>query len=89
MISIVTPVCKSFKTEEQRQQGIPDSRRDYEEQLQRDKNGEQIMWDDAKGNPTKHSGGFFAFVKMENVLKSILLQKFVGQMKGLIHGRGM
>ena len=64
MIStIVTPVCKSFKTEEQRQQGISDSRRDYEEQLQRDKNGEQIMWDDAKGNPTKHSGGFFAFVK--------------------------
>ena len=61
--TIVTPVCKKYKTKTQRLNGVPDSKRDYDEQTQRAKDGEQQMWDDASGNPTKKPGGWFAFVK--------------------------
>ena len=40
----------------------PCSKRDYEEQNLRAKSGLSIMWDDAKGNPTKKAGGLFAFI---------------------------
>ena len=36
--------------------------RDYQEQQCRHNSGELLMWDDAKGNPTKVPGGAFGFV---------------------------
>jgi len=36
---------------------------DYEEQQERFRHHQQMMWDDAKSNPTKVSGGFFGFVR--------------------------
>ena len=52
-VSVVSPINKNKKS---------NSNRDYQEQQERAKNNQQIMWDDAKNNPTKQSGGFFGFV---------------------------
>ena len=54
---IVSPVNKNYKSK---------SNIDYREQIQRGEDGMQIMWDDAKGNPTKKKGGYFAFVHNGN-----------------------
>ena len=51
--TVATPINKNHKS---------NSNRDYREQLDRHKMGLQLMWDDAKGNPTNKVGGFFAFV---------------------------
>ena len=51
--TIVTPINKSPKSK---------SNIDYQEQLQRENEGDVVMWDDAKGNPTHKVGGAFAFV---------------------------
>ena len=56
---IVTPVAKTYKPAG----AGPCSRRDYEEQQVRGQTGQQRMWDDAKGNPTKSPGGMFVFVE--------------------------
>ena len=50
---IVTPINKNLKSK---------SAIDYKEQLVRSSSGEQMMWDDAKGNPTIGVGGIFGFV---------------------------
>ena len=54
---IVSPVNKNYKSK---------SNIDYREQIDRGEDGMQIMWDDAKGNPTKKKGGYFAFVHNGN-----------------------
>ena len=54
--TILTPVSKTAKKK------LPCSLSDYNEQSERSANGQQIMWDDAKGNPTRHPGGLFGFV---------------------------
>lgn len=51
--TVVTPINKIKTT---------NSNKDYKEQLERLKKGEQLMWDDTKNNSTKKSGGFFGFV---------------------------
>jgi len=53
---IVTPVAKKYNPNK------PCSLRDYEEQLRRCNDGKGMMWDDAKGNPTRKVGGLFCFV---------------------------
>ena len=55
--AIVTPINKDQKSK---------SRKDYNEQIIRGKRGQQIMWDDAKGNPTHKVGGAFGFVQNSN-----------------------
>ena len=50
---VATPINKNHKST---------SNRDYREQGIRLAKGQQLMWDDAKGNPTKQVGGYFAFV---------------------------
>lgn len=57
---IVTPVAKEYKPKK------PCSRSDFEEQLTRSNAGKCMMWDDAKGNPTKKVGGLFCFVHNNN-----------------------
>ena len=52
--SIMTPINKNVKS---------NSARDYREQMERGRQSAQLMWDDAKGNPTKTVGGLFGFVK--------------------------
>ena len=52
-MTIVTPINKDPKSK---------SRIDYNEQIARAIRSEQLMWDDAKGNPTKEVGGAFGFV---------------------------
>lgn len=52
--TIVTPINKNYNSK---------SNRDYREQKKRSTLDLQIMWDDAKANPTKHCGGCFAFVR--------------------------
>ena len=54
---IVTPINKNLKSK---------SNIDYKEQLIRDSAGDQMMWDDAKGNPTIGVGGLFGFVHNSN-----------------------
>ena len=53
LCGIVTPINKNIKSK---------SNRDYCEQLERAKQHRQVMWDDAKRNPTHTIGGFFGFV---------------------------
>ena len=61
---IVTPIAIAYKAKKKdAQAAAPCSRRDYEEQLARHQAGKIIMWDDAKGNPTKSVGGLLCFVK--------------------------
>ena len=50
---IVTPINKNTNSK---------SHIDYKEQLERARNNQQIMWDDAKNNPTFTIGGLFGFV---------------------------
>ena len=60
---VLTPICKNYKPVARGQtEGPPCSKRDYEEQQERAKHGQQLMWDDAKGNPTTKPGGLFAFI---------------------------
>jgi len=54
VISIATPINKLIKSA---------SNKDYQEQQERARRNMQLMWDDAKGNPTKTVGGAFAFVQ--------------------------
>ena len=56
-ITIVTPINKDPKSK---------SRKDYNEQIARAIRSEQLMWDDAKGNPTHKVGGAFGFVQNSN-----------------------
>jgi len=56
-VAIVTPINKNPKSK---------SRMDYNEQLARSIRLEQLMWDDAKGNPTHKVGGAFGFVHNSN-----------------------
>ena len=80
---VLTPICKNYKPIARGQtEGLPDSKRDYEEQQERAKHGQQLMWDDAKGNPTTKPGGCLRSSTMENAHKFILLRGFVPQMKG-------
>ena len=51
--TVVSPINKNIKTK---------SNVDYHEQQHRNKIGEKMMWDDAKGNPTNFFGGMFGFV---------------------------
>tara|TARA_B100000497_G_scaffold127805_1_gene171078 strand:- start:2673 stop:3152 length:480 start_codon:yes stop_codon:yes gene_type:complete len=53
VITIVSPINKLKNSK---------SRIDYNEQMERGLKNEQLMWDDAKGNPTKLVGGAFGFV---------------------------
>jgi hypothetical protein len=55
--AIVTPINKDPKSK---------SRIDYNEQIARSIRSEQLMWDDAKGNPTHKVGGAFGFVQNSN-----------------------
>jgi hypothetical protein len=57
MYMVVTPINK-----------LPNSKShlDYEEQMKRSIDGDLLMWDDAKDNPTYKSGGLFAFVHNSN-----------------------
>ena len=52
--TIVTPINKNVNS---------NSNKDFIEQEARHSKGLQIMWDDAKGNPTKLAGGAFGFVR--------------------------
>jgi hypothetical protein len=52
-IVIITPINKDQQSK---------SQKDYNEQVSRGKSGDQIMWDDKKGNPTHNVGGAFGFV---------------------------
>jgi len=52
--TIVSPINKNRKS---------NSHRDYLEQQERFEHDQQMMWDDAKSNPTKVRGGFFGFVR--------------------------
>ena len=56
-ITIVTPINKDPKSK---------SRMDYNEQIARSIRSEQLMWDDAKGNPTHKVGSAFGFVHNSN-----------------------
>lgn len=51
--TIVSPINKNVQSK---------SNIDYEEQQKRDTCGKQMMWDDAKGNPTTYPYGVFGFV---------------------------
>jgi hypothetical protein len=53
---IITPIAKKYKKEG------PDSKKDYEEQIQRDLAGELVMWDDTKRNSSK-IGDYFGFYR--------------------------
>jgi hypothetical protein len=57
---IVTPINKQLKSK---------SRVDYMEQLQRETEGKQVMWDDTKYNKAK-VGDWFGFVK-NNILVTL------------------
>ena len=50
---IITPINKNKKS---------NSNLDFQEQQERATQGKQLMWDDAKGNPTKYPKGIFGFV---------------------------
>ena len=52
-IAIVTPINKNSRSK---------GNIDYQEQQVRMKNGDTMMWDDAKNNPTGNVGGAFGFV---------------------------
>jgi hypothetical protein len=53
---VITPISQTYKTA-----GMPDSRRDYENQLARVFAGNKWMWDDARTNESV-VGGIFGFV---------------------------
>ena len=53
----ISPIAKTYK-----KRGQPDSRRDYEEQMERKLNGESLMWDDTPQN-SSHVGDYFGFYK--------------------------
>ena len=53
---VITPISKTYKPA-----GTPDSRRNYENQLARVVEGNEWMWDDAKGNKSV-KGGILGFV---------------------------
>ena len=52
-LTLASPVNKNKKSE---------SNIDYKRQHSRAAAGEEMQWDDAKGNPTKHLYGAFAFI---------------------------
>lgn len=54
----ISPIAKDYKKEI----GVPDSRRDYEEQMERKERGESLMWDDTPQNSSK-VGDYFGFYK--------------------------
>ncbi len=54
---VISPISQTYKPVSS---GIPDSRRDYENQQARVFAGNQWMWDDAKGNESV-VGGIFGF----------------------------
>jgi len=56
--TIITPIAAKTKKNNNK----PCSLSDYNEQIERGRGGMQLMWDDAKGNPTKKVGGLFGFV---------------------------
>jgi hypothetical protein len=56
-ITIISPINKNQKSK---------SSIDYLEQQRRMEGGDEVMWDDAKGNPTRHVGGAFGFVHNGN-----------------------
>jgi hypothetical protein len=53
----ISPVARDYK-----KPGKPDSKRDYEEQMERKLNGEELMWDDTPQN-SSHVGNYFGFYK--------------------------
>ena len=65
-ITIATPINKDPKSA---------SNKDYQEQQTRAKQNMQLMWDDAKGNPTKDAFGAFAFVQNDKKVEFHLVQK--------------
>lgn len=75
---ILSPIAKNRKANCEYLENGKCSRRDYEEICERAKQGKQIMWDDAKGNPTKKPGGLFGFV-FDNLYVDIhLVEEIVG-----------
>ena len=60
IVEIVSPVAKDYKNKTC-EVGKPDSKRDYESQQERYKNGEVMMWDDTKYNQAV-IGLMFGFV---------------------------
>jgi len=54
--TIITPIAARPRS------SAPCSLSDYNEQIKRGRCGMQLMWDDAKGNPTNKVGGLFGFV---------------------------
>lgn len=69
VITIVTPINKLKNSK---------SRIDYNEQMERGLKNEQLMWDDAKGNPTKLVGGAFGFVHNGNFVDIHKITKICG-----------
>ena len=53
----ISPVARDYK-----KPGKPDSKRDYEEQMERKSNGEALMWDDTPQN-SSYVGDYFGFYK--------------------------
>jgi len=51
--ALVSPINKNSRSK---------GNRDYQEQCVRGRDGNQLMWDDAKGNPTNEPGGVFGFI---------------------------
>ena len=54
----ISPIAKDYKNKK----GVPDSRRDYEEQMERKAQGESLMWDDTPQNSSE-VGNYFGFYK--------------------------
>ena len=66
----ITPIAKNFKSIPKQKEfdpndvtpSSPDSKRDYNEQLERMNDGLKPMWDDSKFNKSKQETTLFAFV---------------------------
>jgi hypothetical protein len=54
-IIVCTPIAKNYK------KNGPDSKRDYDEQLKRSRNGLRVLWDDSPANRARW-GDIFAFI---------------------------
>jgi hypothetical protein len=65
---IYTPICKTYKNFEQRRRGVPDSKRDFEEQEKLSEQGYTWMWDADPNNKAK-IGDVFAFTKYKDKIQ--------------------
>ena len=67
IVEIVSPVAKNYKNKTGHV-GKPDSKRDYESQQERYKQGEVMMWDDCKYNKAVR-GLMFGFVHNQKFIE--------------------